>query len=158
MKYLPFVILLAFNVELAAHDLSMATFKFHTEANEQLYLEIRVIQEDFKLGFSNNGACNYDSEAIRDKLIEEYLKSHLEVYLNDTFQGFTIIEISEDEHRFYIKIKFDKVDQDIDNIRLENTFLISTKEEQINMIELHLNDRVRGFKMNKNRMQILANY
>ncbi|MFT5617113.1 MAG: hypothetical protein ACI85I_000329 [Arenicella sp.] len=155
MKYLLFAILFAFNFELTAHDLSMASFKFHTEANEQLYL---VIQEDFKLAFSNNGICNYESETMRNKLIEEYLKSHLGVYLNDTFREFTIINISEDEHRFYIKIKFDKAAQEIVRIRLENTFLISTMEKQINMIELHLNDRVRGFKMNKNRVEIFADY
>ena len=145
-------------IQATAHDISMAHFKVYTENDACLYIDIRFSQEDFKLAITENGKRSYTTHVERNDLIKTYLNTHFAITFNGQQQQLSVIQIQEEGHHFYIQLGVQGQPKQIDEVQLENTCLLAVEEKQINMIELHLNDKVRGFNMNKNRTAIIANY
>lgn len=155
------VFFLLLSASTSAHDIRAALFRLY--ADEGLYrVEIRLDKENIKTALSKGCLLEVSklSDLEKSALLEDYLHTNFIVRLNGTEEQYTLHSFSYEEEFLVANAVFEdtKIAQDLSKIDVVNTCLLEIVEDHDNIILVHLNDRVRSFRLNKKLQSTTIKY
>ena len=146
--------LLLFNFSFSSlstsHDVQMTQFELF-QSQEELVLTIQVERTDLYRSWEGFEKRVYDSQIAE---LNDYLQRKTQWVINETSFSICDYMIFQDEEHFIIRGYFENVPQKINKIDFSNEFLIEEINEQLNIIHLSINQKLRSFRMDKNRTVI----
>jgi len=153
MKYL-LVIFLFIGFSAEDHDVAIANFDIFQKENS-IQLEIVMDKESVEKSLKE---CLKGEVDFNRKNISQYLNEKSTWEFNDDVVELEVINISKDELFYHIKCQF-KNDLDvIKKIKIRNTCLLEKTKNHSNIMNFHLNNKMRTFRMHKGRKKILVEY
>jgi len=151
-----FAVLLFVCFLLYAHDIPVADFIF-AQKGTILQLKITLDKADFEKA-CNEGQEQCMEQEDKENLMKDYLRSHLTVKVNERWLPIQFQSIGMDKHHRTIKASFTPIKERIQSVYIHNTCLIEEIEGHSNVITAHINDKMRGFRMDKKRVFIEIGY
>lgn len=131
------------------HDIAMAVFAVTLEANT-LKLQVQLDRGDIE------NALNISTkEEHSTKMIQEYVSTHAIWIINNQPTEFIFTTIKKNEEHYLLEATPIPFTSPFTTIDLHNTCLIEEVAKHSNVIYIKQKDKeMRGFRMNKNRIQI----
>ncbi len=142
---------------LQAHDIPVADFIF-SQKGSTLQLDITLEKADFEQAYTHKGQEICTEQEDKENLMKDYLRSHLTVKVNGQWLPIQFQSIGGDKHHRTIKASFAPIEKAIQSIYIYNTCLIEEVVGHSNVITAHINDKMRGFRMDKKRVFIDVEY
>ncbi len=145
-----YLFLLAFlNFLSPPHDIAMAVFAVTLEENT-LRLQVQLDRGDIEK------AVNLPTENDNStKVIQEYVMNHAIWIINNEPTEFNFITIRKDDEFYYLEAEPINFTTPFNTIDIHNTCLIEEVDKHSNVIYIKQKDKkVRGFRMNKKRVDI----
>ena len=150
IPYLLFLFLFPFN----SHEVQLARFEL-TQKNGQLKLEIFVEKEDMN-------ACQNDFNELplneKTAFLNDYIASHTEWYFNQKPYTICNYNYTSDSHHLTLVGYFSEAPENIQSIQVNNRLLIQEIPDHLNIIHVKLDEKLRSFRMDKQRQKITINY
>lgn len=137
-----------------AHNVQIAAFEL-TDKNTHIQLNIKFETSDLVQVWP---LFEKLSSLDQQYLIHDYLVSQTRWQFDDIQKDLCNLELEIDDNHTVVKGVFYVNPKTIKQVEVRNTCLISVFADHINLINLDLNDRYRGFRMDKNRKKILVEY
>lgn len=150
---IPFLLTL-FLFPLNSHEVQLARFEL-TQANGQLKLDIFVEKEDM-----NALKNNFTKLQLNEKMafVNDYIASHTEWYFNQQLYIICNYNYTSDSRHLRLAGHFNEAPENIKRIQVNNRFLIQEIPGHLNIIHLKLDEKLRSFRMDKQRQKITINY
>ena len=151
MRILLFVFYLGFGIDVSpTHDVAIAMFRISQSA-EGLALDVTLDIQDLStdLGIAQ--------EEINLQDVQSYLKLHTQFIFNGDENEIQLLEFKKRRDHFLLKAIFQKDTKDITDIHVHNTCLLNIPDHS-NLIQIHLNEQLRDFRMHIERRHIAVEY
>lgn len=154
------LVLAAFNYT-PAHDVRAAMFEVYEESG-QFRLEIRLDRADI-LNALNQG-CGEDAYALsreeHNSLIEQYIYDRFWLKFNNNHGNYQLQHYTYTEDYVVVNGVFQNINTTdaIREIVVYNSCLVDLIERQSNIFRVKLYDKVRSFRLNKDRLQTIVSY
>lgn len=129
-----------------AHDFHLSLSEInYNEQNKSLEISIKLFTDDLMLGLEQSGApkmeVGTENEPPRaNEYIENYLKTHLKIKVNGKPAAYTYLGKEAEAEATWCFVEVPKV-RKVKTMEVENTFLLQTFDDQINMVNLNINGR-----------------
>jgi len=131
---------------ISAHDIALAIYTISQEKNT-LTISIEIDKEDLDNIIQTNKTS-----------VKKYLKSNMSWTVNSKCKSFKINKIQLEDELYHIECTLKKIPKKIQNIQVKNTILIDTVEKHSNILNFHLNDSERTFRLHKERVETVIEY
>ena len=136
------------------HKVEMTSFEL-SKVDNALIVTIKVNRADIRKAWK--GFESKDS-AHQKAILDDYLQVKTQWKLNQCNMSMcNYVYFDRGEHLIIKSYSTFKI-QEIDRIDFINTFFVEELSNHLNIVHLDLNQRLRSFKMNKNRTVIKAEY
>jgi len=149
-----FHLLLCFLALNTIHEVEMTSFEL-SKVDSALVVTIKVNRADIRRAWKD---FERNDSAHQKAILDDYLQVKTQWKLNQRNVSIcNYVYFDRGEHliiKGYSTLEIQKIDR-IDFI---NTFLVEELSNHLNIVHLDLNQRLRSFKMNKNRTVIKAEY
>lgn len=158
MKFKLFLFLLLGSLMLQrvaqAHELNFGLFDLFEEG-DNYFMEIRLDRVNLANAIGTKvGSSKEDWNCA----LSQYLNENLNLTINDHVATIDYRNFSFSEEVVVVSAKLDLPFQSISEIRVENTVLLETIENQTNIIKVSFHDRKRSFRLNKDRVSTVIKY
>ena len=137
-----------------SHEVQLARFEL-APMEGHLRLEIFVEKEDLNACWANFGELFTDEKKA---VLSDYIATHTAWFLNDKPYDICSYNLSSDVNHLMLYGYFNTPPDNIQNIQLNNRFLIQEIPNHINIIHLKLHQRLRSFRMDNKRQKITIEY
>lgn len=150
---IPYLLTL-FLFSLNSHEVQLARFEL-TQKNGQLKLEIFVEKEDM-----NASQNDFNKLPLNKKkaFLNDYIASHTEWYFNQKPYTICNYNYTSDSHHLTLIGYFREAPENVQSIQINNRLLIQEIPGHLNIIHVKLNEKLRSFRMDKQRQKITINY
>ena len=150
---IPFLLTLSL-LPLNSHEVQLARFEL-TQVNGQLKLEIFVEKEDM-----NAFQYDFTKFQLNEKIafVNDYIATHTEWYFNQQLYIICNYNYTSDSHHLSLVGHFNEAPENIKSIQVNNRLLIQEIPGHLNIIHVKLNEKLRSFRMDKQRQKITINY
>ena len=139
---------------LNSHEVQLARFEL-TQKKGQLKLEIFVDKEDMN-------ACQNDFNKLylneKKAFLNDYIASHTEWYFNQKLYTICNYNYTSDSHHLTLVGYFSEAPENIQSIQVNNRLLIQEIPGHLNIIHVKFGEKLRSFRMDKQRRKISINY
>ena len=150
IPYLLFLFLFPFN----SHEVQLARFEL-TQNDGQLKLEIFIEKDDMN-------ACQNDFNKLpideKKAFLNDYIASNTEWYFNQKPNTICNYNYTSDSHHLTLVGYFSEAPENIQSIQVNNRLLIQEIPGHLNIIHVKLDEKLRSFRMDKQRQKITINY
>jgi len=147
MKHLLLIFCFLFiSMQIKAHEMPLAFFKVYKSQNKiklDIKFDIKDLSKTLKL----------KARKLDIKVIEPYVKKHTLFKFDGCFSEVRIKSLEFIGDHIILKGEFEDEISSYKTISLENTCLISINNHS-NIIEIEVSNRIRDFRMHKNRTKI----
>ena len=145
----PFLLIAFLSFFIPPHDIAMAVFEVSLEENT-LQLKIKVDRGDIDDALQ---ISTHQSQATQ--LIAEYISKNTIWIVNNTPTEFTFSSISKDEDFYFLEAVPISFTAPFTTLDIHNVCLVEEVAKHSNIIYIKQKGKeLRGFRMNKNRVQI----
>lgn len=139
---------------LNSHEVQLARFEL-TQNDGQLKLEIFIEKDDIN-------ACQNDFNKLplneKKAFLNDYITSHTEWYFNQNPYTICNYNYTSDSHHLTLIGYFSEAPENIQSIQVNNRLLIQEIPGHLNIIHVKLDEKLRSFRMDKQRQKITINY
>lgn len=153
MKKLAIILFLLTTTQSQAHDFKLARFDIKKEQGKSL-LVVRLDRENL-LEAMKPDCANFNELG---NCFEAYLRKHFAIEINDEKVKFMHLSHEFESDMIELTFALDHSLEDVQSIGVYNDALIEKYSEQENILGIHLNGRMRSFRMNKDRIRTIAKY
>lgn len=159
MKIWVFVLIFVIGYDGYGHDIRMAVFEIsRSEGEKDMGIAITIDKEDFlRTLFISSGVRSSTNESLK-KEAQNYFESNLTIWINGTCTCFKITSAEVGKNNIRLNGVFETTDAIIHEVQVENYSMFDVVEDQENIVHLNLNDRQRSFRMNREKIKIVATY
>lgn len=151
-----FVILLSIVAPSAyGHELNFGIFDLY-EDGDAFYMEIRL-DKDYTLEALevSNEVKSVDSFTCE---LTAYIDENLSLSINELNATWEYVDFSSNDEVIVIKAKMNVPHQSVSEIKVYNTVLLATVENQNNIIKVPFHQRNRSFRLNAKRTSTTIQY
>ena len=150
--FISFVIIVWVNF-LCAHDFNFG--RFHLYADESNgYISIWLDKENL-LQAIETYCQDYHEVGI---CIQNYLRTHFGIEINDERIAFFHSTHQVEETMIQVRLVLEHNLKNVWQVVIYNNVLVEIKPDQENIVNLEINERLRTFRMHKDRVRIQAEY
>lgn len=150
---IPYLLTL-FLFSLNSHEVQLARFEL-TQNDGQLKLEIFIEKDDIN-------ACQNDFNKLplneKKAFLNDYITSHTEWYFNQKPYTICNYNYTSDSHHLTLIGYFREAPENVQSIQVNNRLLIQEIPGHLNIIHVKLDEKLRSFRMDKQRQKITINY
>jgi hypothetical protein len=139
-----------------AHPIHVSVTEIEFDQNDEaLEIMMRVFIDDLELTLRNDlsnpqlDILNPDSKTSVDELVKEYLRGHFTISLDNKVQKTNYLGHEREGQAFIFYIEVTDV-KPWKTITVQNDIIMSTHEDQSNIIHVFKNDEVRSLRLTRN--------
>lgn len=137
-----------------AHDLNFGLFELY-EKDQFYFIQIRLDKDNLVKAVGNDvGTSKEDWNCA----LAQYLNAQMNLAINGQQANFEYTTIDFLEEVIVVTAKLDVVLQNISEIRIDNTVLLDTIENQTNIVKASFHNKKRSFRLNKDRVSTIIKY
>lgn len=128
------------------HDIQIAFFKI-SQNSDKLIIDVTFEKEDIE------NVLQSSLNNLTSKQLASYLSAHFNLYINGKLEVCEFENMHIEAKHIRMQGSISDIPTEINSIEIINTCLLSI-EGHSNIIEIKLNEQVRDFLMNKDRIAI----
>jgi len=156
-----FWLLATFNYDLHPYHVSVCDVEF-SSVNKALQITHHIFLDDFEEALTQYGGNSLDiinpaSKLERDALIKKYIMENFEVFVNGKIKEGEYLghELEDDAIYCYINVPGVKK---IKEIKITNSILMSKFEDQVNLVHINYQQKVRSMKLTRQMRTDVISY
>lgn len=141
-----------------SHDIKMAIFEISRQYNGYI-MEVSLDKADFERSLLTTYPVlqQSDDPDLRKHFIREYLYNNFQLHINAQCQEMRIEKITHQEEYVKLAIELPYIGT-VKEINVFNTCLIDYNPGHMNIFKANLNDKVRTFNLNEDRITTSFSY
>ena len=145
-------LLATFNYSLHPYHVSVCDVEYNSE-NKALQITHHIFLDDFEEALTQYGGSPMDiinpsSKLERDALVEKYVTEHFEVFVNGKIKEWEYLGHELEEDAMYCYINVPGV-RKIKEIKITNSMLMTKFEDQVNLVHINYQEKVRSMKLSR---------
>jgi len=154
MKYALFLlILLKSGLLKPPHDIPLAIYDLRVAENNSMKMSIQFDKQDLEKAIK----ASYKLP-VTTSTASKYLQENSEWLINEKRQDLTICSSWNKEDHFVLEVEFPLIKEPIISMSIFNTCLVKEIDNHSNIIYLHYQGDLRGFRLSKERVQTTFNF
>lgn len=139
---------------LNSHEVQLARFEL-TQKNGHLKLEIFVEIKDLNACKNNFSELHLNEKTA---FLNDYIANQTEWYFNNQRKTICAYTYTSDLNHLKLVGYFNQVPKNIQSIQVNNRLLIQEIPDHLNIVHINLYEKLRSFRMDKQRQKITINY
>lgn len=136
------------------HEVQLTAFEL-TQEKQQLRLTISIEQTDLFTYWDNFESM---STAQQKAQLNDYLQQTTQWWINDSSFSICDYHFQRKEGHLLLTGYFSTPPATIQHIRLKNQFLVDRLNDHLNIIHFKFNNRLRSFRMDQQRQQLVVDF
>ncbi|MEP2023935.1 MAG: DUF6702 family protein [Reichenbachiella sp.] len=137
-----------------AHELNFGLFELF-EQDQAYFMEIRLDKANLVEAVGNNAG---KSKEDWNCALSQYLNAHMSLSINEAIASFDYQAFTFLDDIIVVTAKLDVPLQEISTIKVDNTVLLETIENQTNIIKAAFHSKKRSFRLDKDRVSTIIKY
>lgn len=137
-----------------AHDLQISFFEVSSTDAGEVSLFVRLDKEDILKELYER--CEAPGKV--NQCLADYLNHHFRLSFDGTKTTFRVIEVNHTKEFVEVSLISSQIINPFSKIEVFNDVLIEKKEDQENIVRFKFHNKLRSFRMNKDRIETTITY